>query len=101
LSFAVFRGGFLFGAFELGKEGATRDITDLFCSTSQEAYLFTAALAELKTGSQVKSRNDGVALRSMTAVLQRETDAVSQKLKEDMQRLQSDIQVRCSGFAID
>lgn len=59
----------------------------------QEAYLYTAALSELKTGSQVKSRNDGVALKSMTAVLQRETDAISQKLKEDVQRLHSDIQV--------
>lgn len=29
----------------------------------------------------------------MTAVLQRETDSVTQKLKEDMQRLASDIQV--------
>ncbi|SCV71880.1 BQ2448_4574 [Microbotryum intermedium] len=58
-----------------------------------EAYLFTAALQELKTGSQIKSRNDGIALRSMTAVLQRETDAISQKMKEDMQRLQSDIQL--------
>lgn len=61
---------------------------------TQEAYLYTAALAELKTGSQVKSRNDGVALKSMTAVLQREADAISQKLNEDMQRLHSDIQVR-------
>ncbi|ORY81824.1 hypothetical protein BCR35DRAFT_265661 [Leucosporidium creatinivorum] len=56
-------------------------------------YLYTAALAELKTGSQVKSRNDGVALKSMTAVLQREADAISQKLNEDVQRLHSDIQL--------
>lgn len=67
---------------------------DNLLDTSQEAYLYTAALAELKTGSQVKSRNDGVALKSMTAVLQREADAISQKLNEDVQRLHSDIQVR-------
>lgn len=56
--------------------------------------MYTAALAELKTNSQVKSRNDGVALKSMTAVLQREADSLQQKLKEDMQKLHSDIQVR-------
>lgn len=60
----------------------------------QEAYLFQAALAELKTGSQVKLRNDSITLRSLTANLQRETDGLEQKMKEDMQRLASDIQVR-------
>lgn len=34
----------------------------------------------------------------MTAVLQRETDAISQKLKEDVQRLHSDIQVGQEGW---
>ncbi|GAA5856820.1 hypothetical protein JCM8547_008858 [Rhodosporidiobolus lusitaniae] len=58
-----------------------------------EAYLFTAAMSELKTGSQVKSRNDSITLKSLTASLQREVDAVEQKLKEDMQRLGSDIQL--------
>lgn len=60
----------------------------------QEAYLFQAALSELKTGSQVKLRNDSITLRSLTANLQRETDGLEQKMKEDMQRLSSDIQVR-------
>lgn len=60
----------------------------------QEAYLFQAALSELKTGSQVKLRNDSITLRSLTANLQRETDGLQQKMKEDMQRLSSDIQVR-------
>ncbi|BGP08098.1 hypothetical protein NBRC10512v2_003675 [Rhodotorula toruloides] len=58
-----------------------------------ESYLFTAALAELKAGSQIKSRNDGITLRSLTANLQRETDGLDQKLKEDMRRLSSDIQL--------
>ncbi|GAA6013872.1 hypothetical protein JCM10207_008219 [Rhodosporidiobolus poonsookiae] len=58
-----------------------------------EAYLFTAALNELKTGSQVKSRNDSITLKSLTAGLQREADALEQKMKEDMQRLGSDIQL--------
>ena len=63
----------------------------------QEAYLFQAALSELKTGSQVKLRNDSITLRSLTANLQRETDGLEQKMKEDMQRLSSDIQVRHSS----
>jgi hypothetical protein len=63
----------------------------------QEAYLFSAALNELKTGSQVKSRNDSITLKSLTASLQRESDSVEQKMKEDMQRLQSDIQLEMNA----
>lgn len=66
----------------------------------QEAYLFTAALNELKTGSQVRSRNDSITLRSLTASLQRETDGLEQKMKEDMQRLGSDIQVRSLSLSL-
>ncbi|GAA5983710.1 hypothetical protein JCM10908_000389 [Rhodotorula pacifica] len=62
-----------------------------------EAYLFQAALAELKTGSQVKLRNDSITLRSLTANLQRETDGLEQKMKEDMQRLGSDIQLEMNA----
>ncbi|GAA5881230.1 hypothetical protein JCM3774_000660 [Rhodotorula dairenensis] len=62
-----------------------------------EAYLFQAALAELKTGSQVKLRNDSITLRSLTANLQRETDGLEQKMKEDMQRLSSDIQLEMNA----
>ncbi|KAI5476327.1 aminomethyltransferase [Pseudohyphozyma bogoriensis] len=58
-----------------------------------EAYLYTAALTELKIESQVKSRNDGITLRSMTSALQRDTDAVSQRMNEDVQQLRSDIQL--------
>ncbi|GAA5959268.1 hypothetical protein JCM3765_005127 [Sporobolomyces pararoseus] len=62
-----------------------------------EAYLFSAALNELRTGSQVKSRNDSITLKSLTASLQRESDSVEQKMKEDMQRLQSDIQLEMNA----
>lgn len=60
----------------------------------QEVYLFNAALSELKTEFQVKSRNDGIQLKSMTSSLQRDTDSIGQRLKEDMIGLKSDIQVR-------
>ncbi|GAA6034022.1 hypothetical protein JCM8097_000653 [Rhodosporidiobolus ruineniae] len=62
-----------------------------------EAYIFTAALQDLKVGSQVKSRNDSITLKSLTASLQREVDAVEQKMKEDMQRLSSDIQLEMNA----
>ncbi|CEQ39644.1 SPOSA6832_01204, partial [Sporobolomyces salmonicolor] len=62
-----------------------------------EAYLFSAALNELRTGSQVRSRNDSITLKSLTASLQREADAVEQKMKEDMQRLHSDIQLEMNA----
>ncbi|GAA5911855.1 hypothetical protein JCM5296_004540 [Sporobolomyces johnsonii] len=62
-----------------------------------EAYLFSAALNELRTGSQVRSRNDSITLKSLTASLQREADAVEQKMKEDIQRLHSDIQLEMNA----
>ena len=58
-----------------------------------QAYLFTAALAELKTGSEVKARQDNAMLGSMKSGLERETEILSQRVKEDVQRLHSDIQV--------
>lgn len=63
-----------------------------------EAYLFTAALAELKTEFEIKSRNDGITLKSLTTSLQRDTESLSQRMKEDMGKLTSDIQVRLSLF---
>lgn len=50
-----------------------------------EAYLFRAALDELRTEVQVQARNDAMALRSQTGSLQRDIDAFNQKLREDMQ----------------
>lgn len=58
-----------------------------------QAYLFTAALAELKTGSEVKARQDNAMLGSMKSGLERETEVLGQRVKEDVQRLHSDIQV--------
>lgn len=58
-----------------------------------QAYLFTAALAELRTELQVRARNDAVALRSMVTLLQREVDGLSQRLREDVAGMKHDIQV--------
>ncbi|KAN0064253.1 Protoheme IX farnesyltransferase, mitochondrial [Thecaphora frezii] len=58
-----------------------------------QAYLFNAALSELRTEVQVRARNDAAALQSITTLLQREVDALDQKMKEDVERLKHDIQV--------
>ncbi|PWZ02019.1 hypothetical protein BCV70DRAFT_235655 [Testicularia cyperi] len=58
-----------------------------------QAYLFKAALSELRTEVQVRARNDAAGLRSITTLLQREVDALEQKMKEDVERLKHDIQV--------
>ncbi len=50
----------------------------------QAAYLFAAALSELRTELSVRARNDGLALRSTSSLIRREVDALSQKLKEDI-----------------
>lgn len=58
-----------------------------------QAYLFTAALSELRTELQVRARNDAAALRSMMTLLQREVDGLNQKMREDTGAMKHDIQV--------
>ncbi|WFD20742.1 heme o synthase [Malassezia caprae] len=58
-----------------------------------QLYLFSSALAELRTEVRVRARNDGAALRSLSSLLQREIDGLSQKLQADVEQLKHDIQV--------
>ncbi|GAA5925216.1 Put7p [Sporobolomyces koalae] len=81
----------------LNREERIRDDLLSKQDLENEAYLFSAALNELRTGSQVKSRADSITLKSLTASLQRESDGVEQKMKEDMQRLRSDIQLEMNA----
>ncbi|KAJ9475677.1 Protoheme IX farnesyltransferase, mitochondrial [Pseudozyma hubeiensis] len=62
-----------------------------------QAYLFKAALSEIRTEVQVRGRNDAAGLRSITTLLQREVDTLEQKMKEDVERLKHDIQVDMSN----
>lgn len=62
-------------------------------AVGQSSYMLTAALSEVQTEAQVRSRNDGIVLRSMTASLQRDTHSISQKMNEDIAKLKSDIQL--------
>ena len=56
----------------------------------QEAYLFSAALSELRTEVQVQARNDAISQQSANALLQREVDSLSQRMREDMQGLKNE-----------
>lgn len=58
-----------------------------------EAYLFSAALSELRTEVQMTARTDAIALRSLGSQLQREVDALGQKMREDMNNLRNDNQL--------
>lgn len=53
----------------------------------QTAYLFNAALSELRTELSVQTRNDGLALKSMAVAIRREVEQLEQKMKEDIQTL--------------
>lgn len=53
----------------------------------QAAYLFNAALSELRTELSVQTRNDGLALKAMAVAIRREVEQLEQKMKEDIQTL--------------
>lgn len=62
-----------------------------------QAYLYNAALGELRTEVKVKTRNDGIVLKSASNVLQREIDSLKQKMKEDVDGLKNEIQLEMNG----
>lgn len=57
------------------------------------AYLFNAALSELRTELSVQTRNDGLALKAMAVAIRREVEQLEQKMKEDIQTLKHDIEM--------
>lgn len=57
------------------------------------AYLFRAALSELRTDFTVRTRADTVALQTTTATIRREVDQLNAKLKEDIGTLKHDIEM--------
>ncbi|RXK37730.1 hypothetical protein M231_04979 [Tremella mesenterica] len=57
------------------------------------AYLFRAALSELRTELSVRARNDGAALKAMAGAIRREVDQLEQKMKEDVGTLKHDIEM--------
>ena len=61
--------------------GYVINITD---PVTQQAYLFKAALSELRTETTVLARNETAAIRTATAALRREVDALDVRMKEDV-----------------
>lgn len=50
----------------------------------QQAYLFKAALSELKAEVNMRTNNDSAAIRAATAALRREVERLDMKMKEDI-----------------
>jgi len=58
-----------------------------------QAYLFRAALSELRAEMTQQTRNDSAAIRSAMAALRREVDRLDIKMKEDVGTLKHEIQM--------
>ncbi|OJA16973.1 hypothetical protein AZE42_00592 [Rhizopogon vesiculosus] len=58
-----------------------------------QAYLFRAALSEIRAEQTARSRNESAAIRSATAALRREVDRLDVKMKEDLGTLKHEIQM--------
>lgn len=53
----------------------------------QQAYLFKAALSELRTELTLLTRNESAAMRTASTALRKEVDAVDGRMKEDISNL--------------
>ncbi|KAL0949759.1 hypothetical protein HGRIS_009797 [Hohenbuehelia grisea] len=69
------------------REGLT--VKDL----ENQAYLFRAALSELRAETTVHAKNDSAAIRTTTAALRREVERLDVKMKEDIGTLKHEIQM--------
>ncbi|KAJ7781315.1 hypothetical protein B0H16DRAFT_1658929 [Mycena metata] len=69
------------------REGLT--VKDL----DNQAYLFRAALAELRAEITMSTNNDSAAMRTATSALRREVDRLDIKMKEDIATLKHEIQM--------
>ncbi|KAG6820100.1 hypothetical protein H0H93_005412 [Arthromyces matolae] len=58
-----------------------------------QAYLFRAALSELRSEITVMTKNDSASIRSATVALRREVDRLDVKMKEDVDILKHEIQM--------
>ncbi|KAI0773952.1 hypothetical protein C8Q74DRAFT_1267541 [Fomes fomentarius] len=58
-----------------------------------QAYLFRAALSELRTETSVLTRNETAAMRAATTALRREVDTLGTRMKEDITTLKHEVQM--------
>ncbi|WOO76593.1 putative protein [Vanrija pseudolonga] len=57
------------------------------------AYLFKAALSELRTEMSTRARNDGLKLRAVANAIRREVDGLDQTIKESVLQMKHDIEI--------
>jgi len=69
------------------REGLT--VKDL----DNQAYLFRAALSELRAEVTMRTRNESAAIRTATTALRRDVDRLDVKMKEDIATLKHEIQM--------
>ncbi|KAF8974251.1 hypothetical protein BDZ97DRAFT_1772616 [Flammula alnicola] len=69
------------------REGLT--VKDL----DNQAYLFRAALSELRAEMTMSTKNDSASIRAATTALRREVDLLDVKMKEDIGNLKHEIQM--------
>lgn len=58
-----------------------------------QAYLFKAALSELRTELTMLTRNESATMRSASTALRRDVDALGVRMKEDIANLKHEIQM--------
>lgn len=58
-----------------------------------QAYLFRAALSELRSEMTLTTKNDSAAVTAATTALRRDLDRLDQKVKEDVATLKHEIQM--------
>ncbi|KAJ3824580.1 hypothetical protein EV361DRAFT_800408 [Lentinula raphanica] len=69
------------------REGLTHKDLD------NQAYLFRAALSELRSEIILNTKNDSAAVQSATTALRREVDKLDVKMKEDIATLNHEVQI--------
>ncbi|KAI0346758.1 hypothetical protein BDW22DRAFT_1341747 [Trametopsis cervina] len=58
-----------------------------------QAYLFKAALSELRTELTMRTRNESAAMRTASAALRREVDVIEGRMNEDIGTMKHEIQM--------
>ncbi|KAJ1719805.1 hypothetical protein LPJ53_005486, partial [Coemansia erecta] len=66
-----------------------------------DAYLFRAALQELRTETQMIRKNDQSLLESQAAAISRDIDSLAQKINDEVANLRSDIEIELNNHKHD
>ncbi|KAJ2556456.1 hypothetical protein EV175_001988 [Coemansia sp. RSA 1933] len=66
-----------------------------------DAYLFRAALQELRTETQMIRKNDQAILESQLAAIDREIESLAQKINDDVSNVRSDIEIEMNNHKHD